>query len=429
MFRFTDLIIFQLTRDCNLRCEYCVMLEKDKYKGEIIDFDTYKKIIHTIAKQRIINSHDYQNRALKINFHGGEPLLVGPKYFYKLLEYADRVFRDNNIKVNFGIQTNGVLLNEEFLFIMNKFDMSIGLSIDDLGKGNDKRMKNSEKFYREKLELAKKYNATIGLLPTVHKYNVNRFQNFEKETSKIFNRNKAMSSNLLLDPVYNGKDSDIEISGKELYRKVYKHNIDREINSKDWSIHKGIGLKVNNIIYDLLTIHKNNWKSGCWGKYCGAGISMIAVHPKGEMGYCDRYTRMFDESYIQNALDYDFLGIFQLKKTIDFNYKRSFVWNEAGCDQCRAEFSCSYECLSFYYSKYGKYGIDKSKVCAAELRVFDYVEKNLLRIAKNYKEIGKPITYSNLHYPIDFRKDTIKKLRDNNIDVEIDTKNYCIYFV
>ena len=56
MFRFTDLIIFRMTRDCNLNCKYCFMQNKEDFKGERIDFELFKKIINRITEQRIINN-------------------------------------------------------------------------------------------------------------------------------------------------------------------------------------------------------------------------------------------------------------------------------------------------------------------------------------------------------------------------------------
>lgn len=425
MFRFTNLIIFQLTRDCNLRCKYCLMLEKDNYKNELIDFSLYKQIINRITKQHLINRD--KNDTLSFNFHGGEALLVGPEQFYKYVEYAHRTFQDNKLNFTIGLQTNGTLLNEEYAFILNKFNMSVGISLDDLGKGNDVRLKNSESLYIKRIKMLNKYNVKYGFLPAIHKSNVNRFEKFVNKVN-TFTGEFEYSTNLIISPDNKKETLSLEVSGKEYFKKIYMPNIKKEINSVEGTNHQAIKKGVNKILYDILTVHKDNWISGCWGKYCGAGITMIAVHPDGEMGYCDRYTKKFEKAYIQHALDYDFLGIYQLKKTIEFNYEKSFVIKENGCDTCKAEFTCNNECLSMYYSKHGKYGIDKSKVCEVSLSSYNYVEKNIVNIAKKYRDVNKPVVYASIHEFIEFRKDTINMLNKHNIRVEIDKNRNEIYF-
>ena len=48
MFEIPGTIILKVTRDCNLRCDYCYVRNKDSYKGEKIDFDLFKTIIQKI---------------------------------------------------------------------------------------------------------------------------------------------------------------------------------------------------------------------------------------------------------------------------------------------------------------------------------------------------------------------------------------------
>ena len=84
MFRFTNLIIFELTRDCNLNCKYCLMHEKYKHKNEIIDFTLFQKIINRIAEQRLLN--DLADQTLNLVFHGGEHTLAGTNHSIKFLD-------------------------------------------------------------------------------------------------------------------------------------------------------------------------------------------------------------------------------------------------------------------------------------------------------------------------------------------------------
>ena len=64
-----------------------------------------------------------------IVLHGGEPLLAGPK----IITYAVNTIRTAlgpSKRANFSIQTNGLLLDEEFLGLLDQLDVKIGLSLD-----------------------------------------------------------------------------------------------------------------------------------------------------------------------------------------------------------------------------------------------------------------------------------------------------------
>jgi len=409
VFRFTDLIIFQLTRDCNLKCEYCLMLEKHNYKGEIIDFELYKKIINVIVEQRLLNNK--QNKLLNLNFHGGEITLVGARNFYKFVHYADSIFNKNKLRFTLGLQTNGILFNEDFIRIINKFGMSAGISIDGFGESNNLRLKNSEELYKKKFDELVKNHVNFGIMPVVHKKNINDIANFKEYAKKVA---VNYSSNYVEDPYVNGIDSKYEISGNEYFKNAILPSLKIECSGLE-DIEKNVAKYTNDCLYDIISYHLKSSTSGCWGKFCGAGISMMAVHPDGSMGYCDRWTKQTAESYIQNALDYDFLGIYQLKKTIDINIIKHKVIKKHNCDLCPAEFFCDYGCLSFYYSKHGNYDIDTDKVCNVSLAIFDYINNNFIDIAKNYAINKKAIKiYAGANF-IAFKKDILKKLKEHNL--------------
>ena len=137
MFRFTNLIIFELTRDCNLNCKYCLMHEKYKHKNEIIDFTLFQKIINRIAEQRLLN--DLADQTLNLVFHGGEPTLVGKHNFIKFLDYTTKLFNSLNISYNLSVQTNGTLLDEEYIKIFRQYNVSIGMSYDGINEKNPLR--------------------------------------------------------------------------------------------------------------------------------------------------------------------------------------------------------------------------------------------------------------------------------------------------
>jgi uncharacterized protein len=69
--------------------------------------------------------------ALNIVWHAGEPLTAGIAYFRELipriLAFASKV---PIVNLNFYLQTNGTLINEEWCALFSEFGITVGLSID-----------------------------------------------------------------------------------------------------------------------------------------------------------------------------------------------------------------------------------------------------------------------------------------------------------
>lgn len=375
MFRFTNLIIFELTRDCNLNCKYCLMQEKYKHRGEIIDFELFKKIINRIAEQRILNGKDQEE--FHINFHGGECTLIGKYNFTRFLDYVTKTYDELGLNYKLGIQTNGTLLDEEFLKILRHYNLSVGISYDGTGEKKPLRYSTDiQSKLEDTIKLCTKMKVPIGVLGVLSKNNSN---NLVKDSISQFKKLGIFSKYSFLEDLQNPYDSKIELTGKQIFKRAYKPIIDFYIKTGIKLEQHTVALMTDTLI-DILCYHPRRYETGCSGLICGAGMTMIAVRPDGTMGYCDRYSKDFNENYIEHALDYDFLGLHQLSKAIKLVQIKHRIIQKVGCDTCRANYMCENGCLAFYYSKFGKYDIQKELICDQYLLTYDYVRKNLVKI-------------------------------------------------
>jgi uncharacterized protein len=84
-----------------------------------------------------INEHTKKHSLSEFSviMHGGEPLLAGLEYLKSFREIITQNAPDT--KLDFGIQTNGVLLNEDIFDFCLANDINIGLSVDGYKKAND----------------------------------------------------------------------------------------------------------------------------------------------------------------------------------------------------------------------------------------------------------------------------------------------------
>jgi uncharacterized protein len=77
----------------------------------------------------------HQVSEFSVIMHGGEPLLAGLDYLKKFQEIISK--NVPNVKLRFGMQTNGVLLNDEILDFCISNNTTIGLSMDGDREAND----------------------------------------------------------------------------------------------------------------------------------------------------------------------------------------------------------------------------------------------------------------------------------------------------
>lgn len=136
MKQLTSLLIKPSGPDCNLICTYCFYLEKEELFGSAkhrMKEETLKEIYKQIEAQ----AGDY----LSITWQGGEPSLMGLPFYKKSLEFHDR-FTPHKM-IDYGFQTNGILLNKYWAKFFNENRFLIGLSLDGPEHIHDKYRLNA----------------------------------------------------------------------------------------------------------------------------------------------------------------------------------------------------------------------------------------------------------------------------------------------
>lgn len=157
---------------CNMQCHYCYE-NQYQYTGINNECMTVEEIIKAL---QIFSNFNY----IKIVFHGGEPLLA-PINDVKLVLNNLKTLFPNKYEIQF--QTNGTLINEEWinLFLEIKIKLIVSVSLDPKGK-KDLRQSDNNIGYRKKVfrniqELSKN-NINVGVISVAHKYNLYDFNKF-----------------------------------------------------------------------------------------------------------------------------------------------------------------------------------------------------------------------------------------------------------
>jgi len=111
---------------CNMECDYCYYLEKTKLFSHPHQFRMPDDLLELYIRQYIAAS---PGPDVLFVWHGGEPTLAGTDFFRHAVELQRRYLPQGWTCCN-NIQTNGILLDDEWCSFLVDAQFDVGLSID-----------------------------------------------------------------------------------------------------------------------------------------------------------------------------------------------------------------------------------------------------------------------------------------------------------
>ena len=111
---------------CNLDCNYCYYLSKE----DLLDHDSSRRISDEHLERFIVEYIAAQEAPeIVFTWHGGEPTLLGLRFFRKVVE-LQRQHCPPGRRISNDLQTNGTLLDDEWGAFLAEHGFLVGLSID-----------------------------------------------------------------------------------------------------------------------------------------------------------------------------------------------------------------------------------------------------------------------------------------------------------
>src|SRR5579862_3633831 len=121
--------IIKIAGACNLNCPYCYMynLGDTTYQNrpKLMGIETFHQTINRIHEYVSTKNID----RIFIFLHGGEPLLQPKSRVQHFLEYIQSTLK-KIAHVSLHLQTNGVLIDREWVDLLDRFEVGIGVSFD-----------------------------------------------------------------------------------------------------------------------------------------------------------------------------------------------------------------------------------------------------------------------------------------------------------
>jgi uncharacterized protein len=129
-------VLVKLASRCNINCTYCYWFRDPEVynKPPVLTLDAEDQFCARLEQ----HIRKYELDQFLLVFHGGEPLLF-PKYRFRNLQnkLAD-VERRTGCKIERGVTTNAILIDEEWTSLFKAHDVSVTISLDGPPDINDR---------------------------------------------------------------------------------------------------------------------------------------------------------------------------------------------------------------------------------------------------------------------------------------------------
>ena len=362
------LLIKPASSHCNLGCRYCFYDDVSHNRH----VPSYGMMTEATLEELVKKTMDYAEGSCTFAFQGGEPTLVGLDFYKELIKFQKK-YAKPHLEVHNAIQTNGMVVDEEWAKFFGKHKFLVGLSMD----GNetvhntfrlDRKRQGTFEKVMETARLFDTYKVEYNILTVVTKQlaeNIDEVYSFYKE-----NNFRYMQFIPCLDEIHEERGSKEYSLTPRVYESFLKTLFDRWYED----IKKGEFVYIRyfeNLIQLLL---------GYYPEACGMmGICthQNVIEADGGVYPCDFY--VMDEYRIGNLVTESFKEIEAKRKEIRFIEDSKA--KDSGCLKCKWYRLCHGGCRrdrdTFVDGK-----MERNYFCTAYKGFFKYAYPRLEEIAQ-----------------------------------------------
>ena len=367
---------------CNMRCKYCYYLDKAAL------YNNHQPQMSDELLENYIRANIEGNNSPVIAFawHGGEPLLAGKEFFRKAIALQQKYAEGRTVENS--IQTNGLLVDDEWCAIFRDNNFLVGVSIDGPESIHDAHrvdaggqptfarvMRGIEKLYRNRVE----YNT----LTTINIHS-------EGRGAEVYNFLRGISVFMQFLPV-----AELLCDGRIQSPEAQKADIAPwSVSARGFGefmcdifdiwVKKDVGRRYVQLFDATLALMVGVQPSVCsLCETCGSGLT---VEHNGDVYCCDHF--VYPEYKIGNIHTDRLADLAYCDRQFEFGVaKRALLPRE--CRHCKFYNLCHGECPKhrFIDDNRGEYG--KNYLCEGYKLFYEHTQTAMERM-KNLILDGKP---------------------------------------
>lgn len=366
---------------CNINCDYCYYLEKEQLYPTEKKFRMSDTVLERYVSELISSSVEAGQREVVFAWQGGEPTMLGVDFFRKAVALQKRE-RPDGVTISNAIQTNGMLLDDDWGAFLAAEGFLVGISIDGPKRIHDRYRRDKAgratfDAVMAGLEILHRHKVEFNILATVHRGNGGRGVEVYRflrglgspfiQFIPIVERSTAAGS---LAGTPTGEDGDeLPVTEWSVAPRAYGKFL---CDVFDAWYRKDVG----KIFVQYFETQVGLWmgfpSSLCvFAETCGNGL---ALEHNGDLYACDHY--VYPQYRLGNITKTPMRDLVWSEEAIQFGRdKRDKLTRQ--CRECKYRFACNGGCPKhrFLTSHHGEPG--QNYFCQSYLIFFKHAEQRL----------------------------------------------------
>jgi uncharacterized protein len=354
--------VVKSSKYCNLRCRYCY---------EYGQLDNRERMPLERLEQAYIHIAEWYAQfeepiLIEFDWHGGEPLLLPPDYFWRTLDAQRRIFMGGAVAVRNAVQTNLTVLDEERIRLLKEGFDGVGVSIDLLGGLRvTSRGVDSVAKVLANLERLRAHRIGFGCVTVLTKANLDAIG----DIIALYEALDVSSARLLplFDGAYHDQHRGYEITRDEIVaalQTVFEELLGRDIGTQVEPIHRYVNEVVHHHTPDAVPVfyNKREWES------------IYIIDLNGDLySYADAYNPTLAHGNLFESPMRDIVHSAGHERAIAAAERRV----TAVCNHCRFYGSCDGYPVAEETGRY-RWFTEGRVECIAAKRMLEYIERRLV---------------------------------------------------
>jgi uncharacterized protein len=121
-------VVFKVAQRCNLDCTYCYVYHRGDTSWRDRPAFPASGVVEVLGRRIAEHCASHEIETFTVELHGGEPLLYGKRRIAHLVDSLRAAA--THVRLDIVLQTNGLLLDEEWLELFSRHGITFGLSLD-----------------------------------------------------------------------------------------------------------------------------------------------------------------------------------------------------------------------------------------------------------------------------------------------------------
>lgn len=336
-------VIVKTSNSCNIKCSYCYV--NHCTSSSSISINNLPKLIENCCKGFSL---------VQFVWLGGEPLLMGLPY-YEAANEIQNYYRKKGTTIHNSLQTNGTLLNDDFLSFFKKNHFGVGISFDAPYETQIQTRTTlfSENEWFSLFKKIKNYGMQLSFLCVVTENNLHK----ANEILKFFEKANANHFSLHPEIIFKNLNDSEQLNNSlfELFKTVFDL----------WMQQKSNIISTIDPLSTMISNLNGNVRLCTFSSKCAKGL--ISINPNGIVIPCSSLD--ISEYYFDTILkDKSLIEILQSQSVQNFRNNLIKTINE-NCKDCKYVSICRNGCKSIsYWASQTRYPL-----CTAYKKTYDYL--------------------------------------------------------